>query len=128
MANILAVRTEVPGGHRFVWETMTSADTALGVKIPAAADVSIQVTGDFGTDALVTIEGSLEVGTEVSVSGGGGPTNWSALDDPIGDPISIGSLAVGLVTILQNSIWYRPVVSAGTAEDLDVIMYARTTR
>lgn len=129
MANILPARTEVPGGHRFVWETVTSADTALGARIPGAADVTVQVIGDFGSNASVAFQGSLDVGTEPSVSGGGGATNWSVLQDPFDTDIAITvTLASGLVQVLQNCIWYRPVVTLGTAEDLDIIMYARTTK
>lgn len=117
MANITPVHTVEDGGtHRYVWETVTSADTALAVKIPGASDKSIQVTGDFGTNASVAIQGSNDAAG----------TTFAPLNTP--DMIVIAITAAAIVQVLENTVWIRPVVTAGTAEDLDIILLARTTR
>ena len=49
----------IRGVRLFKWATLTSADTAAGLSLPAYADKTWQITGTYGA-ATVSLQGSLD--------------------------------------------------------------------
>ncbi len=96
---ILANRNDVLA---YEWVGLTESDTATSVEVPQRADKTIQVSGNFGTNGDIHVEGSLDPDKIV----------WSDLVDPQGNTITF--LAAGIETILENVIAIRPTVAAGT--------------
>ena len=116
MAEIGITNTPVDqgtGGCRVLtWLTLTTAND-VGVAFLSAAwpDKTVHVEGTFGAAGAVAIEGTNEES----------PTNWHTLTDPQGDPLSFS--AGGIKTILENTRWIRPKVTAGDGTtDIDVVM------
>ena len=86
----------------YEWVGLTENDTADYVEVPHRSDKTIQVSGDFGTSGDVRVEGSLDPD---------GVVFWE-LDDPQGNNIAI--TATDGETILENVVFIRPTVAAGT--------------
>ncbi len=98
------------------------ADVGEAVALPQYSDKTVQVTGDFGTVGVVQIEGSIEAPTEAS------PT-YVTLVDPQGTALSIATADDKLRTILDNCVFIRPRISAGSGTvNLTVRLLAVTTR
>lgn len=113
MATITHVSSS-PGVNiqKFFWETLTSDDTATGVQVNGRVNGSIQVTGDFGTNAVCALQGTND------------GTNWADLSDLAGTAISLSAAGIQVFQDI-NVLSIRPNVTAGTAEDLDVTVILR---
>jgi hypothetical protein len=99
----------VLSGH---WDGLNETDTdGAPIAIPALADRTVQVVGDFGGAASVAIHGSLD------------GVNYVALSDLAGDTIAITS--AGIAVVQENVAYIKPVVTGGTSVDLDVFILAR---
>jgi len=83
----------------YQWADLQSGDTGAPLELPAYADRSVEIGGDFGLGGTVAIEGSL------------GGTVYHALRDPGLDPRS--KTSGGLWSILEAVRWIRPHVTAG---------------
>jgi hypothetical protein len=86
----------------FIWEGLTDGDVGEPILLPGFADKTVQVKGNFGTGASVTIEGSNDVM--------GSPT-YAALADAQGNVLSITIAKIEV--ILENPYLIRPNVSGG---------------
>lgn len=95
----------------YEWTGLTENDTAEHVEVPQEADKTMQVDGDFGTGGDVRVEGSLAPDAN----------KWGQLADPQGNAISfLTGNDKGLETILQNTMFIRPVVAGGTSVSVNV--------
>lgn len=114
MATITPTRIATPHDDKvqlWLWETVTSDDTCLPVVCAGFQDKSIQVIGNFGTNAVATIQGSLIKDS---------PT-YATLDDANDNDLAITAAGIEEITAAVYQI--RPAVTLGTAEDLDIYLY-----
>lgn len=113
MATITPViNAPISGVASYTWETVTENDTASAV-IPAGSEPifgSIQFTGTFG-GATGVLQGSNDA------------SNWVTLKDPNGTAVS--TTAVGAFEFSTAMTYLRPSFSAGTSQDVDVVMVLR---
>jgi hypothetical protein len=111
---VIGVTRSSPGVNiqKFFWETLTSDDTATAVQPNGRVSGSIQVTGDFGINAVCALQGTND------------GTNWADLNDLAGTAISLSAAGVQCFQDI-NVLQIRPNVTAGTAEDLDVTIILR---
>jgi hypothetical protein len=80
---------------------MANGDTSEQIRIPGAADRTVQVTGTLGTGGVLLIEGSNQAT----------PTVWHTLTDFQDADISFDAL--GIKIIAEAPLWLRARVSAG---------------
>lgn len=109
-----ATVTQVPGGVRVAyvvsWTGLDSDDSGAPVSLAGYSDRSVQITGTFGTNGSVTIQGSND------------GINYVALTDPQGNAITKTSAA--LEAISEATRYIRPLVTAGDGTtDLDVTIF-----
>ncbi len=101
------------------WENLTATkDRGSGFEWPLGADASVHVFGNFGSGGAIQIEGSNTVAVPGDAS-----DDWCVLDDAYGNAMTFTSeelLAIGPV-----ARWIRPIRSAGSGFDLDVVLLAR---
>lgn len=99
----------------YLWEELDQTDLdGEEVETLDYVDRSVQVVGTFDS-ATCAIQGSND------------GTNWSSLTDPAGNAIEL--TAAGLVQVIENCRYIRPLVSsAGASTDLDVYLHVRKTR
>lgn len=90
------------------WSGITEADDGAGVKMARFPDRTVQVVGDFTTAGAITIQGSNDGST------------WGTLHDPTGADLLITDSTPRL--IVENPLYIRPLATAGTAVDMDVIV------
>ena len=117
MADIKGERTQAGGGtYRHTWTGLAQSDTGQGVKVPANADRTGQVYGNFN-GATVTFEASLVPG--IPAAG-----EWFPVTDLQGNAVSFAVANGEFIT--ENAVWYRPVITGGGgATLLNVIMLSR---
>lgn len=112
MATIEHVVTQVirPSGIKVLWETITPTNKPGGpFKDSLAFPLKcIQVTGTIGTSMDLNIEGSNDDGT-----------TWASLQDVLGNSLD-ALAALGIWQIAEIPRWIRPILIAGTSQDLDV--------
>lgn len=95
------------GTRVFQWANVTEADTFQRIDLGGLhGDVTIIARGNFGTGGDVTLEGSHD------------GTNWYAVNDPAGSPISL--TAEGYAAARDVFPYMRPALSAGTGVDVTV--------
>ncbi len=82
------------------WSGLLNTDYGVPVFLARYPDKTVQVTGTFGTTAVVAIEGS-NLATP----------SWGDCADPQGSALSIGELEP--VVIAESCLQIRPIVSAG---------------
>lgn len=82
------------------------------------ADKCVQIFGDFGSGASVTIEGS----NDPRVISDPSNAVWFTLTDPQANALTKTSAAGE--QILENPRWIRPNVTLGTSPDITVIICA----
>ena len=92
------------------WTGLTTDDTGQPWRRNDYTDKCVTITGDFGSGATVTMQGSND------------GTNWFSLTDPQAN--AIAKTAAAMEQILENPVWIRPSVSGGTSPDLDIIISA----
>ena len=94
----------------YEWANLTDGDTATPVQVPAKSDRTIEVSGDFGSGGDIRPQGTLDPD---AVS-----ARFNDMRDPQGNVISI--IAQDAEAILENTVWIRPNVNAGTSVDVTV--------
>jgi hypothetical protein len=116
---IIAHVAENQGNVQIVrWEGLTTNDTGQPWRRADYSDKCVQIFGDFGTNATVTIQGS----NDPRVVTDPGNAVWFSLTDPQANAIAKTSAAGE--QILENPVWIRPYVTSGTNPDLDIIISA----
>lgn len=96
--------------HTVTWEGVTTAGNASIPSVAAGAGLalaSVQVTGTFGS-ATVAFHGSND------------GTNFVALNDV--EDTTIGITSAGASEFSSGMAYFKPVVSGGTGDDLDVTL------
>lgn len=114
MALTITHTAPVSGVDLYTYDNIDSDDTSPGVITASGTQSivgSIQVIGDFGTNASVALQGSNDL------------TNWVNLKDTEGTEIAI--TAAGAAEFSTAMVYLRPLVTAGTAEDLDIFIALR---
>ena len=118
-ANIALRYDALENAKSMFWETLTATnDRGSGFEWPLGADASVHVFGDFGSGGAIQIEGSNTETVPADDS-----TDWAVMDDAYGNAMTFTSeelLAIGPV-----ARWIRPIRSAGSGFDLDVVLLAR---
>ena len=96
-----------PQQQTITWSGMAGTDTTTSARIPGCMDMSVQVTGTFGT-TTVTMQGSLD------------DTTYATLDDAIGTPAALSFTAAAFKHVQQRSLFIKPGLSGGTGTGLQV--------
>lgn len=107
-----------PGTYKATWTGLLNTDDGAPWSevggCSSFADKVAHVTGTFG------------VGGAVAVQGSNNGTDWTALNDPTGTPISL-TAAAPMAAILENPLNIRPLVTAGDgATNLVVVINGRS--
>lgn len=104
----------IRGAHWWTWSNIANADTATAIGdaegIVAFADKTVHVDGTFG-GATVTLVGSNDGIT------------FFGLSDPQGAAISFA--VAGLVAVLENPRYIKPLLTGGAASSIDVMLVGR---
>lgn len=104
-----------PGVVLMTWAGLLNGDDGGPVELPSFPDVSVQITGTFGTGGSVTLLGSND------------GTNYVALTDPQGNAIT--KTAAGLEQVEELVRYIKPSVTAGDGTtSLTVTLLARRNR
>lgn len=95
-------RVQTKNTRAFVtqWLAIPANDAGDAVEFSQYTDRSVQVTGTFGAGASVIIEGSND-----------GGNTWATLTDPQGNPLTITSPKIEMVSEAVAQV--RPRVSGG---------------
>lgn len=94
------------------WVGLTTDDIGAGFANSDYRDRTVQVFGDFGTNATCTIEGSNDAGT-----------TWATLHDQSGNELAF--TAAGMKYVIELPALIRPKVTSGTSPAIDVWIHAR---
>lgn len=99
------------GGYfRQSWNGLENGDTGRPCALNRFSEASVQITGTFGTDGEIVIEGSNDSGS-----------TWSTLRDSLGG--SVNFTAAGLAGIMPFTGIIRPrVVDGDGTTDLNVYL------
>ena len=82
-----------------IWTGLLNGDSGVPLILGIYGDVSVQISGTFGTLGSVTLEGSND------------GTNYVALTDPQGNAIT--KTAASIEQFLERTRYIRPNVTAG---------------
>lgn len=110
---------EDPNGGHMIYQTpatLTTNDTSAVVDAPNNGDRSVQVDGNFGTNATVTIQGA-----NTKVEPAPGSSDWQTLRDSFGANLTF--TAAGLKQIHERCRWMQASVASGTSPALRVIFF-----
>lgn len=119
MATITATHAKVAKGvHKVIWLTLTETNTDGS---PYGPDEG----GPFNPDKTFHCFGTWGGGTLV-IQGSNDGVNWLTLTDIHSNAASYTADAID--TIAENPLYIRPLVTAGTGVDLDVILSAHGVR
>jgi hypothetical protein len=94
-------------GITLVTWALTDSDTGTAFPLPYAADLTVQVSGTFGS-ATAVLEGSND------------GTNWSTLNAWIGTNTSF--TAAGIRKAVENPGYIRAKTSGGTSATISVVV------
>ena len=113
------VRTSESGRtQRIIWSGLLNGDTGQVFSAPGAADMTVQVTGNFGGGSTIIMQGTLEELTS--------PSNFFTLRDGGDNLISFSAADAEMIAMVTAGI--RPSVTAGDGTtDLTVILFVRST-
>ncbi len=118
-ANIAMRYDALEPAKSMLWDNITETkDRGSGFEWPLGADASVEVTGNFGSGGNIKIEGSNAETVPADDS-----SAWCVLDDAYGNAMLFSSKE--LLPIGPVARWIRPIVTAGTGIDVDVILLAR---
>jgi hypothetical protein len=116
---IVKLTSENKGNVQIVtWTGLTTDDTGQPWYRADYSDKCVQVFGDFGTNATVTLQGS----NDPRVISDPANAVWFSLTDPQAN--AIAKAAAAGEQILENPVYIRPVVTSGTSPNLTVIISA----
>ncbi len=94
----------------FVWNNLANGDVGAAIEIVDFADLTLTLSGTFGTGGTVTLKGSND------------GTNYFAITDPQGNAIT--KTAGGIKSVNETPRYLRPEVTAGdgtTAIDAQIL-------
>lgn len=100
------------------WAGLTTNDTGQPWELSFYSDKTVQIFGNFGGTASVTIEGS----NDPRVTSDPSNALWFPLTDPGSNAIT--KTAAAGEQILENPRWIRPNVTLGTTPAITVIIQA----
>lgn len=100
------------------WAALTTNDTGQPWKLSSYSDKTVQIFGNFGSGASVSIEGSNDPRVVSD------PSNavWFVLTDP--QAAVITKTAAAGEQIIENPKWIRPNVTLGTSPSITVVIQA----
>jgi hypothetical protein len=93
------------------WDNITTADTCAPLQSAQYTDKSVQVFGTFGVGGTATLQGSND------------GTNWATLTDPQGNPLSMTSAKIEMVS--EATVFVRPVVTGDGSTSITVLLLAK---
>ena len=103
------------GGYHYVASTtLTTNDTTAPINAPGQGDRSVAVKGNFGTNAVITVEGANTKGVPTAA-------DWQTLRDSFGNNLTF--TAAGLKQIHERCKWLRATCTSGTSPALDVTFF-----
>lgn len=114
MALTVTLSNPANGVALYTYDNLDHDDTApTSIRIAGAEPVSgfMHATGTFGSGS-------------VKIQGSNDGTNWVALDDVYGDSIAV-SAATGHAEFKTSAVYIRPLLSGGSAGDVDVYISIR---
>lgn len=103
------------------WEGLTTNDTGVPWERSDFQDKTVQIYGDFGSGATVTLQGSNDPRANPNDADHASAV-WFSLTDPQAN--AIAKTAAAGEQILENPRWIRPSVTGGTSPDLDIAIEA----
>jgi hypothetical protein len=116
---IVKLTTENVGNVQYVtWAGLTTDDTGQPWERADHSDKCVQILGNFGGTASVTLQGS----NDPRVISDPANAVWFALTDP--SSTAITKTAAAGEQILENPRWIRPNVTLGTTPSITVIIAA----
>lgn len=86
---------------RTQWTGLLNGDDGNPESPGRLSDRSVQVSGTFGAGGSVTIQGSND------------GINWNTLHSPSGTSEPLTFTTAGLLEVLENTQYIRPIVTAG---------------
>jgi hypothetical protein len=104
--NATTDRNSLNGAVLVTW-ALTDADTGTAFPIPYAAEITVQVSGTFGS-ATAVLQGSND------------GTNWATLNAWIGTNTSF--TAAGIRKAVENPGYIRAVTTGGTSSTISVVV------
>ena len=104
--NATSDRNSLNGAVLITW-ALADADTGTAFPIPYAAEITVQVSGTFGS-ATAVLQGSND------------GTNWATLNAWIGTNTSF--TAAGIRKAVENPGYIRAVTTGGTASTISVVV------
>lgn len=112
MANVNATtdRNSLNGAVLVTW-ALTDADTGTAFPIPYAADITVQVSGTFGS-ATAVLQGSND------------GTNWATLNAVVGTNTSFTTAGIRIAA--EDPGYIRAVTTGGTASTISVVVALKT--
>lgn len=109
MATIPVVRQEGLNATTFTWEGLDTGDEGQAIKIEYSKLVA-QAIGAFA-GSTVAMQGSLD------------GVNYVTLNDEAVPANPCSFTAAGLKGVLQSPLYIKPLVTAGAAADLKVVLF-----
>lgn len=109
MADIVpVVNVPVSGVKTVTWDSVTESDTPLEILLAGTSTLSgnFSVSGTFG-------------GATVKFQGSNDKLNWFDFEDSSGTVISFTASAA--VDFASGMVYFRPVISGGTSQDLKIV-------
>ena len=104
--NATADRNSINGAVLVTW-ALTDADTGTAFPVPYAADLTVQVSGTFGS-ATAVLQGSND------------GTNWATLNAVVGTNTSF--TVAGIRKVAENPGYIRAVTSGGSSSTISVVV------
>lgn len=104
------------------WAGLTTNDTGRPYEVAGLPDKTVQIFGNFGSNASVALEGSNDPRVLEDVAAGTTTAAWFPLTDAQGNAIT-KTAAAGEV-IQENPRFIRPAVTLGTSPSITVIITA----
>jgi hypothetical protein len=93
----------------YTWSGMAGTDTAVSAPAGHCIDLTVQVTGTFGT-TTVTLTGSMD------------DTTYATLNDTAGTPAALSFTANGYKHVQELANYLKPGLSGGTGTALKVVV------
>ena len=94
------------------WSGMAGADTPVSTPTGHCIDLTVQVSGTFGT-TTVTLQGSMD------------DTTYATLNDTAGTPAALSFTAAGYKHVQERANYLKPGLSGGTGTALKVQVLCR---
>lgn len=109
LTNAETIGTQV---RLFTWTGVPNGDVGAAIEVVDFADLTVTLSGTFGTGGSVTFKGSND------------GTNYFALTDPQGNAIT--KTAGGIESVTETPRYLRPEITAGDGTTaIDVQLLAR---